>query len=129
MSPRDPASERTLDDEGVPDLEGPLDGKVITGDPQEGLPPPNDAPRASVDFGTTADEQRHGESLDQRIAREVPDDVGGVAPTAQDDAPELVGDPVLDDRESEMIDDALPQSPSLGRSAEEEAVHVVDERA
>src|SRR3954453_20168553 len=127
MSRRDPASERTLADERVPGLAGPLDEKVMTGDPQEVLPPPNDAPRASVDFGTTADEQRHGESLDQRIAREVPDDVGGVAPTAQDDAPELVGDPVPDDRESEMIDDALPQSPSLGRSAEEEAVHVVDE--
>jgi len=125
MSDRDPASERTLDDEGMPDLDGPLDAKVITGDPQEGLAPPNDAPRASVDFGTTAEEQRHGESLDLRIAREVPDDAAAAA--SQDDVPELVGDPVLDDQEAEMVDDDVHQSASLGHSAEEDAVHVVDE--
>jgi len=122
VSRRDPASDRTLDDEGVPDLGGPLDEKVITGDPQEGLPPPNDAPGASVDFGTTADEQRHGESLDMRIAREVPDDIA--APL---DTPELDGDPLLDDHEAEMIDEDVRQSASLGHSAEEDAVHVVDE--
>jgi len=125
MNGRDPASERTLDDEGMPDLDGPLDAKVITGDPQEGLAPPNDAPRASVDFGTTAEEQRHGESLDLRIAREVPDDAAAAA--SQDDVPELVGDPVLDDQEAEMVDDDAHQSASLGHSAEEDAVHVVDE--
>jgi len=125
MNGRDPASERTLDDEGMPDLDGPLDAKVITGDPQEGLAPPNDAPRASVDFGTTAEEQRHGESLDLRIAREVPDDAAAAA--SQDDVPELVGDPVLDDQEAEMVDDDVHQSASLGHSAEEDAVHVVDE--
>jgi len=127
MSGRDPASERTLDDEGMPDLEGPLDAKVITGDPQEGLAPPNDAPGASVDYGTTAEEQRHGESLDLRIAREVPDDAAVRA--SQDDVPELVGDPVLDDREAEMIDDDVRQPASLGHSAEEAAVHVVDDGA
>lgn len=73
MTAHDPVSEPTLDDEGMPDLDGPLDEKVMTGDPQEGLPPPNDAPHASVDFGTTAEEERHGESLDMRIAREEPD--------------------------------------------------------
>jgi hypothetical protein len=130
VSRRDPASERTLDDEGMPDLDGPLDEKVVTGDPQEGLAPPNDAPRASVDFGTTAEEQRHGESLDMRIAREVPDDAAeAAAGTSQDDVPELVGDPVLDDHEAELVDEDVRQSASLGHSAEEDAIHVVDEGA
>jgi hypothetical protein len=125
MSPRDPASERTLDDEGVPDLEGPLDEKVITGDPQEGLPPPNDAPHASVDFGTTAEEQRRGESLDRRIAREVPDDVAEA--TSDPDVPELARDLADGDDEAELVEDAVAPAPALGRSAEEAAIHVVDD--
>jgi hypothetical protein len=128
MSHRDPASERTLDDEGMPDLKGPLDEKVITGDPQEGLPPPDDAPRASVDFGITAEEQRHGESLDQRLAREEPDDVAGAAAgSSRPDAPELAGDLASADDEAEMVDEDVRQSRSSGHSAEEDAVHVIDE--
>ena len=68
-------------DEGMPDLDPPAPGKIETGDPQDGLPPPGDRPRASVDFGTSAEEQRHGEPLDLRIAREVPD---AAAPPAAD---------------------------------------------
>jgi hypothetical protein len=128
MSRRDPASERTLDDEGVPDLAGPLDEKVMTGDPQEGLPPPNDAPRASVDFGTTAEEQRHGESLDLRLAREEPDNVAAAATdSSQPDTPELAGNLAAADDEAELIDEDVRQSHSLGHSAEEDALHVVDE--
>jgi len=128
MSRRDPASERTLDDEGMPDLDGPLDEKVITGDPQEGLAPPNDAPRASVDFGTTAEEQRHGESLDLRLAREEPDDIAGAATASSQPAtPELARDLADTDDEAELIDEDVRQSASLGHSAEEDAVHVVDE--
>jgi hypothetical protein len=64
--------DRSLDDEGIPDLEGPLPEKVATGDPQEGLTPPTDRP-ASEDWGVTAEEQRAGESLDDKIGRERPD--------------------------------------------------------
>jgi hypothetical protein len=35
-------SGRTLDSEGVPDLEGPIPEKAMTGDPQERLAPPNE---------------------------------------------------------------------------------------
>lgn len=123
MTARDDTSSPSLDDEGMPDLEGPLPEKAATGDPQEGLAPPGDAPRASVDFGTTAEEQRHGESLDLRIARENPD-----TPATEDpEVPLLAGDPVLDDREEQLVDIDLQGDPALGRSAEEEAVHVVDE--
>jgi len=74
-----------LDEEGVPDLEGPLPGKVATGDPQEGVSPPSDHP-ASLDYGVTAGEQRADEPLDARLRREEPDIDG----TADDtDQPEL----------------------------------------
>lgn len=111
------------DDEGEPDLDPPAPGKIETGDPQEGVTPPGDRPRASVDYGTTAEEQRHGESLDLRIAREVPDDA---APPAADPG-ELVDEDAVVDDEAELLGERTPADPSLGRSAEEEAMHVVDE--
>jgi hypothetical protein len=73
MTPPERPAGRSLDDEGVPDLEGPLPEKAATGDPQEGLAPPNEAPRASVDHGVTPAEQREPEPLDTRLAREEPD--------------------------------------------------------
>ena len=121
-SPTDPA-ERSPDDEGMPDLDPPAPGKIETGDPQEGLPPPGDRPRASVDYGTTAEEERHGEPLEVRIAREVPDDAA--PPTA--DPGELVDEDAVVDDEAELVGERAPSDPSLGRSAEEEAIHVVDE--
>src|SRR3954447_218121 len=63
---------RTLDEEGIPDLEGPLPEKAATGDPQEGTPPPSDRP-AAADYGVTAEEQSRPEPLDRRLAREEPD--------------------------------------------------------
>src|SRR3954447_19475620 len=64
--------DRSLDQEGIPDLEGPLAEKVMTGDPQEGTPPPTDRP-ASLDYGVTAEEQMSPEPVDVRLARELPD--------------------------------------------------------
>src|SRR5829696_2617487 len=66
--------ERTLDDEGIPDLEGPLPEKAATGDPQEGMPPPNDEAQGSVDWGVTPAEERQGEPVGVRVAREEPED-------------------------------------------------------
>jgi hypothetical protein len=123
VSTRDDSGSPSLDDEGVPDLDAPLPGTAITGDPQEGPAPPADAPRATVDHGTTAAEQRHGESLDLRLARENPD----TEPVSDPEIPALVGDPVLDDREAELVGVDVHQDPALGRSAEEDAVHVVEE--
>jgi hypothetical protein len=64
----------TLDEEGIPDLDGPLPGKAITGDPQEGPAPPSDHP-ASLGYGTTADEEARGEPLSSRLAHELPDTI------------------------------------------------------
>src|SRR5437879_2950546 len=63
---------RRLDEEGIPDLEGPLPEKAATGDPQEGVPLPSDKP-ASLDWGTTAAEEAAGEPLDVRVSHEVPE--------------------------------------------------------
>ncbi len=122
-------SGRTLEEEGVPDLEGPLVEKEITGDPQEGVAPPNYRPKASTDWGTTVDEQRRPEPLDARIAREQPEvGVGDVAPDPDawerpvrltDGADADVG--VRDD-ESEMLGTDAPGEPD-DYSAEELALH------
>ena len=57
-------AEDTLDDRGIDDL---LD---------EGYSPP-ERPRGVDAFGTTAAEQRQGESIEQRLAHEVPDPATG----------------------------------------------------
>jgi hypothetical protein len=144
----------TLDDEGVPDLEGPLPEKEATGDPQEGLMPPHDRPVAATDWGVTGEEQRAGEPLDRRVAHERPD-VGETDPLddivrdevaeerAREDrdpgdfvapdeeravvAGELVGDDLLADDESEEVASVAAADPLEGHSAEEDAIHVVDD--
>src|SRR5436190_23050184 len=59
----------SLDEEGFPDLDGPLPAKAQTGDPQEGISPPADHP-SSLDWGVTAAEQRQSEPLSAKLARE-----------------------------------------------------------
>jgi hypothetical protein len=118
--PRD----RSLDAEGIPDLEGPLPGKVATGDPQEGAPPPSDLP-AATDYGVTAAEQSTPEPLDRRLGREVPDTV-----TADDHPAVIVApedeDVFLADDERDLVGREV-EGGLEGLSAEEAAVHVVDE--
>ena len=118
--------ERTLDEEGVPDLDGPLPGKVATGDPQEGQAPPNDRPRASVDWGTTAEEEREGEPLDVRIQRERPD-VDRLEPGAPGEPVQLVDPDEGDglDEEAELVADDVPADGAL--SPEERAMHGEEE--
>ncbi|MGW6198185.1 DUF5709 domain-containing protein [Kribbella sp. NPDC055110] len=113
----------TLDDRGVDDL---LD---------EGVSPPEKW-SAGEGFGTTADEALQGETLDQRIAQEVPD----VDPYAEDG--EDVGGPqvgtersgrlVASDEGARGDDDRELYAEDVGidgaaAGAEEAAVHVVDE--
>jgi len=109
---------RVLDEEGLPDFEGPLPEKAATGDPQEGLPPPSDRP-ASFDWGVTAAEAAEGESIATRVAHERPDFDEPYAVRADD------ADRGIEDVEDELVADASSDEPS--RSAEEEAVHVVAE--
>jgi hypothetical protein len=62
-----------FEDEGLASPEPGFAAKRITGDPQDDMAVPGDDPVAVDDFGTTAAEQREGEPLDLRLAREQPD--------------------------------------------------------
>jgi len=104
-----PERDPTLDEEGVPDLEGPLPEKAATGDPQEGLPPPNQRPRGSVDHGVTADEQRRPEPLDERLTREEPD--VEAAPREQVQAADPPG--TSPDEEKNLVADEVPLDGAL----------------
>lgn len=80
----DPGSE--FEEEGIPDHEGPLPGKVATGDQQEGMAVPADAPEYSDDHGVTAEEQREGDRIETWVSAEEPD----VDPVAEREAPDVV---------------------------------------
>jgi hypothetical protein len=120
-----PEEERTArempEDEGIPDLDQTLPQKEMTGDPQEGLMVPRDEPRAAEETGTTAEEQREGETLDERLAREQQE-----GPGLREDAGALVedGDGSVDE-EKDVVADDVP-APE-GRTAEEAALRVEPE--
>ncbi|MGD9989239.1 DUF5709 domain-containing protein [Pseudonocardia sp.] len=127
--------EDTLEDRGVADV---LD---------EGYSPP-ERPWAVDDFGTTAEEEAEGEDLDHRLARELPDpalsvedDDGDGLGDASDTDGELLStgevgdrragrlverdeDPLVTDDENWAVDAGID---GAGASAEEAAVHVIDD--
>lgn len=85
--------------EGLPEVaQDDSPGMAAAEDP-EFAPLPGERPGASVDFGTTSVEQAEGESLDGRLAREIPDDAPGVRPA---------------------------EDPAHGHGPEEAALHVTD---
>ncbi len=113
----------SLEREGVPYLEGPLPEKIATGDPQEGLMPPGDAPNSSVDYGITAREQQVDEPLSERVKREVPE----VAPQDVASEDESQTGPLIDPHDDRAAatdaaeEAAAPYVDDL--SPEESAVH------
>jgi hypothetical protein len=112
------SNDRSLDEEGVPDLDGPLPEKAATGDGQEGLLPPSSRP-ASLDWGTTAKEQRQREPLSAKISRERADVTGRA--TDHDEGIELV-EP--EPHDGQLIADAVESEQAL--SPEEAAMHFVE---
>jgi Family of unknown function (DUF5709) len=101
-----------------------------TDDPLDvGYSPPDREPTATR-YGTTADEQRAGDSLDQRLAQEVPD-------VSETDVDAAAADPrsgrlVAPDEGAHAVEEAEMIATDVGRagyaaSAEEAAVHIVDE--
>ncbi|WP_407562023.1 DUF5709 domain-containing protein [Streptomyces sp. 184] len=134
----------TQDDEGLLPPEDTLDGPV---DPlDEGYSPP-EKPRGVEHTGVTAAEQRRGESLDERLAEEIPDppvlpEGDGVGDTPDTDG-ELIDDEVGDRRAGRLVapDEGAHEDEEkdmvaadagidgAAASAEEAAVHVVDEDA
>ena len=130
------ARDISYEDDGVPEI---ADDDIQTAaraeDPQF-APVPGERANASVDFGTTAEEQAEGESLDGRLAREVPDvdELDDVRPaeSAERTVPQLDQDADADPRDdsgTERIGDdvlATGEAPTGGEGPEERAVHVTD---
>jgi hypothetical protein len=70
------------EDNGIPDISQDDSPTIYESEDPEFAPEPGERATATTDHGTTAFEQSEGESLDGRLAREVPDDAPGVRPSA-----------------------------------------------
>jgi hypothetical protein len=81
-----------------------------------------DRPLGAEKFGTTHDEAEQGESLDQRLAEEVPDGDGHdpLDDVVADD-PELYGD-ARDETDDEILGDAYGEPDASGDDLDDEAV-------
>jgi hypothetical protein len=121
------------EDDGIPDLQDGTPGQDWAEDP-EFAPVPGDRPNASVDYGTTALEQSEGESLDARLAREIPDGAPDVRP-AEDPArhaPQFEQDldttPPTESGTERTADDieATADPFAGGEGPEEAAMHITD---
>ncbi|WP_037906470.1 DUF5709 domain-containing protein [Actinacidiphila yeochonensis] len=134
----------TGDDDGQED--DPLDMEDALGEDDydevldKGYSPP-EKPYAIDGSGTTAREQREGESLDERLAEEVPDDVGAEdgghvggegEPGRQEAGDERAGRLVAPGQgvERPVEDDTVAEDAGIdggAASAEEAAVHRIDD--
>jgi hypothetical protein len=127
--PRDPddldrPAPDTVED-GIPATEEVLEEQLLTGDIEEGPIPPVDHPLALDEWGVVAAEERMGEPLDRRLAKEEPEiirrDVSGpVRRLYQPGA-----DDALTDSEDEEVGD-LDASREDTLSSEEAAIRIVD---
>jgi len=127
------ARDVSLEDDGIPDLQDGVPEQDWAEDPQF-APVPGDRANASVDYGTTALEQSEGESLDGRLAREVPDDDPGTRPAEDPSRPavqleqDLNTTPDTDSGTNRTADDVeATGDPTVGGEGPEEgAVHLTD---
>ncbi|GLJ89536.1 hypothetical protein GCM10017589_21360 [Streptomyces poonensis] len=140
-----PDASEIQDDSGLLDAEDTLEDDGVDNPLERGYSPP-ERPLAVEHTGVTAAERRHGETLDQRLAEEVPDvspsDGDGIGDCADTDGEPLdneVGavragrlvapdEGAHEDAEKDLVatDVGIDGAAS---SAEEAAVHIVDEDA
>ena len=122
------------EDEGLPEVaQDDSPTKERAEDPQF-APLPGERANASTDFGTTAFEQSQGESLDGRLARELPDDASDVRPAEDPDRAlgQLEQDtsttPDTDSGTNRTADDVeATADPSVGgEGPEQAAMHLTD---
>jgi hypothetical protein len=122
------------EDEGLPEVANDDSPTSETAEDPEFAPLPGERPGASADFGTTSLEQAEGESLEGRLAREVPDDASGVraAEDPQRAFAQLEQDldttSPTDSGTERTADDieATADAPVGGEGPEESAVHITD---
>jgi hypothetical protein len=122
------------EDEGLPEVSQDDSPTMERAEDPEFAPLPGERAGASADFGTTSLEQAEGESLDGRLAREIPDDAPDVRPAEDPQRPfaqfEQDEDttPTTDSGTERTADDveATADAPIGGEGPEESAVHVID---
>ena len=122
------------EDEGLPEVSQDDSPTMERAEDPEFAPLPGERPGASADFGTTSLEQAEGESLDGRLAREVPDDAPGVRPAEDPQRAfaqleqNLDTTPPTDSGTERTADDieATADLPVGGEGPEENAMHVTD---
>jgi hypothetical protein len=122
------------EDEGLPEVANDDSPTSEMAEDPEFAPLPGERPGASADFGTTSLEQAEGESLEGRLAREVPDDASQVR-AAEDPQrasaqfeQDLDTTPPTDSGTERTADDieATADAPVGGEGPEESAVHITD---
>jgi hypothetical protein len=122
------------EDEGVPEVSQDDSPTQALNEDPEFAPLPRETPGASTDFGTTALEQSEGESLDGRLAREMPEDARDVRPSADPDRAgrqfeqDADTDPGDDSGTGRTADDveATGEAAVGGQGPEDSAVHVIE---
>ena len=121
------------EDEGLPEVANDDSPTAELAEDPEFAPLPGERPGASIDFGTTSEEQAEGESLDGRLAREIPDDAPDVRPAEDPQRAyaqleqDLDTTPDSDSGTNRTGDDieATADAPIGGEGPEENAVHVI----
>lgn len=120
-----------IEDDGVLDSSDTLDDDLV-GDPLDVGIAAADRWSGANRFGTTPAEQRQGESLDQRLAEEVPDVDPSAEPVDDEDDIARRGDE-SEPRAGRLVpdgDDLLAEDVGIdggAASAEEAAMHVVED--
>jgi hypothetical protein len=122
------------EDEGIPEVSQDDSPTMERAEDPQFAPLPGERPGASVDFGTTAEEQAEGESLDGRLARELPDDASDVRPAEDPQRAhaqleqDLDTTPPTDSGTERTADDleATADAPVGGEGPEESAVHIIE---
>jgi len=122
------------EDNGIPDISQDDSPTIYENEDPEFAPEPGERPTATVDYGTTAFEQSEGESLDGRLAREIPDDAPDVRPSEDPNRPaaqleqDLDTTPPTDSGTERTADDLEATADPVvgGEGPEERAMHVTD---
>ena len=122
------------EDDGIPEVsQDDFPTQDRAEDPQF-APVPGERPAATTDYGTTAREQAEGESLDDRLSREIPDDASDVRPAEDPSRAQAQFEQDLDttprtDSGTERTADDIEATadPAVGgEGPEQAAMHITD---
>jgi hypothetical protein len=122
------------EDDGIPEVSQDDSPTMERAEDPEFAPLPRETPGATLDFGTTALEQSEGESLSDRLDREVPDDAVDVRPAEDPARPAAQleqdedADPFDDSGTNRTGDDVTATGDPVigGEGPEAGAVHVTE---